>query len=277
MFKLWKNQQRFFVLEEGMMSWWESKQSQSAGSVSTRKGWIALNVTKCEVVVVAGSDTKFVLKPVSGDWCDWQFTGSKQERTFDFDCAGTEHDRAKWMEAMAEHSNYRPAASGTAQAAGKEATEVKPVEDPREPPAPAHVSQPEGLEPPKKSPAPAHVSEPEGLPIGATVGELPARMETPAANDPTPPPAAPFAPPPRAAEPTSSSQLVVDLGGFDRVVGRLEAAATRLGASAEASRGVGPGAASATQTAPYSVDLSALESLVAKLERTAERLEKGGA
>merc|ERR1719195_473254 len=107
MFKF--SRRRFFVLEEGKLSWWESEPTSSAATTS-RKGWVNLSKTPCEVEAVAGSKTKFVLKPLealASGWSQGHFTGS-QGRVFELECLNMDGDRAEWLEALIAHSKYKP-------------------------------------------------------------------------------------------------------------------------------------------------------------------------
>lgn len=97
-------QQRYFLLEDGRLTWWNSR--ADAWDKNKIKGCVDFEFNASRLVST-DSGSKFELEPKDGKWCGrCNFTKSKEGRSFEFDAAGSKHTRAAWIRAIEAHQAY---------------------------------------------------------------------------------------------------------------------------------------------------------------------------
>jgi len=101
---------RYFVLRDLRLLWWTSdKYAEEPAALdddggSKCKGSIDFAACPTEVEKEAGSPSIFILRPRDGHWVEGSITDTRNpDRVYRFDCAGSEHNRDKWMDVIRAH------------------------------------------------------------------------------------------------------------------------------------------------------------------------------
>jgi len=119
--KLWKKSparwrltsydQRYFIVRDMHIFWWESKEhasrpeSRGADGGPLVKGNVNLVMDACQIECDKSDRNKFYLRPI-GKWAQGKYTQGRQSREFAFDCSGSDHPRATWLKVIHEHIEY---------------------------------------------------------------------------------------------------------------------------------------------------------------------------
>lgn len=96
MLRLWSYQRRFVTVEDRRLSWW----AVSDGPPSTPRGFVDFALDRCEVEACDENDAKFVVRPLSGQWTQANFTGAGYGVALGFDAAESQHSRDQWLAAL---------------------------------------------------------------------------------------------------------------------------------------------------------------------------------
>lgn len=101
--KLYKYQWRYFIVKDMHILWWRHEDDQIRGQEA--RGCLNLLVHLTAISTERNSQ-RFVLRPAKGKWVKPESFTKGEEREFFFDCTGSEHHRASWLEVLAAHISH---------------------------------------------------------------------------------------------------------------------------------------------------------------------------
>lgn len=102
-------QQRFVILQDGVMYWSASGACSSVGPDGPPgcKGRVDFTSNPgCQCVNDLSSKTRFELQPKDGQWATGDFTGASSGRILKFDTLGRKPDREEWLKSFQAHIAY---------------------------------------------------------------------------------------------------------------------------------------------------------------------------